>query len=1050
MPTNPATGRAIGASGSQVQVGGLDDGGDHQGGASFDPREELAAARREAIYTARADWSQLARLHTAQVDSAADATERARALCRAAAVYRIHLGDVAAALPLLGRALADCPDDPEVAADLEAAARVSADAAAEVRALCAGAAVGLELSAPDLAAELWLRAALIDAAVRGDIASATDAIGRVGGVAARMAGLLERIERSAGSVGLLDTLALLCRRAGDGAREKRVLLRSLDLAADRGDCAARHRAIAALARAEGDADSAGWHEREADELERLARVQMIAGEPAGAGGASPPFRVPGPDAFDHDRATAALADRAWRERRWHALEPLVDRLLRSDGAGATVDDDQPSPVELHYRAGRAALELGKFDKACRHYHEALAFDQVHLPALLEHAMAAAELERWDQAHELCGAALLVQRSLGRPDAELAETLYRMGEARARGGGAAARAEAQTLYASALDVHPAHRRALDAACRAHREAGDLRSVERLLRAALPRASRRRRTGLMVELAGLESRFLGDPGAAVALIRQALTQAPGERHLLIALVEHCQAAGRWREAVDAVTQLAEQEGSALRRGRYHQLASGLAMSLSTAPVEAIAHLERALDCYFGAGGPPSDRARVRCLGAFREIEGILRARADWRGLERAYRAMIARLEASAPERAGLMAELGQLRAEPLGQPAAPSSIPSSAPVAAAAPASTPAAGPSSTPAAALIDLHQGVAPDELDKLIERRRKLIAAEPFQAEHYSALRSLFVKSKNRDGTFCACRALAFLDRADRQEKDFYRAHRPDRVTWPSRGLAGADWRRLRHPGEDPLVSAVFALSAERVALSMSTTARRLRLRDDASASLDNVRHLFRSACTALGVAEPDLFLAPGVESDVVLANLRRGPSLAPAFVVGRHMYQGRTGGQMVQSMARALSYARPHAYLRLLLGPSSRVAAAFAAACVVGGEANDGAAADDVAEIAEAIRPPRSDAVWLAELRGAVRRLRERGSEVEVGRFCRALDATARRAGLLFGGALDVAAADLHREPMFARSRPRNERLADLLVHSVSEEHLALRRDLRLGLQD
>ncbi len=95
------------------------------------------------------------------------------------------------------------------------------------------------------------------------------------------------------------------------------------------------------------------------------------------------------------------------------------------------------------------------------------------------------------------------------------------------------------------------------------------------------------------------------------------------------------------------------------------------------------------------------------------------------------------------------------------------------------------------------------------------------------------------------------------------------------------------------------------------------------------------------------------------------------------------------------------------------------------------------------------RTGSAWRAELRGAVRRLRERGGSIDVGRFCRALDATARRAGLLLSGALDVAAADLSREPMFSRRRPREERVADLLVHSVSEEHLGLRRSLGLAVE-
>jgi golgin subfamily B member 1 len=971
---------------------------------------ELCAARREAIDTVRGDWSQLARLYQAQADAAVEAAERARALCRAADVVRTRLSNGDAARQLLRAALAACPDDFQVARQLEAAARESASAAEEVRAMLAGAARECGLGAPAVAAELWLRAALIDAAVRRDPAGAAHALEQVRDpVGERGTALIDRIERE-GAPAPVDALARLSRRTGDRAREKRALIRSLEWAAE-GDRVALHLAIAGLAAADGDDEAAAWHRRTA------SRLEPRPASPAG-------FRVPAPDELQRDRAAHALADRCWREQRWHELDLLLAELLRGQAAA----EEYLPAVELHHRAGHAALELGKFEQAARHFDEALAIDQVHLPALAGRAVAAAELGRWEEAHELYGAALLVQRSLARPSAELAETLYRMGEAREKVGLPRA---ALTLYESALDVHPSHRGALDAACRSYRESGDLHAVDRLLQAALPRTDRRRRADLLIELAGLASRFFDDPDGAVTLTRQALTLAPGERRLLFPLVEHCQAAGQWREAIEGLTQLAEVETSAIRRGRYLHAAGRMAAQLAAespdgaepAAAQAIEFFEQAIDCTTRSVLRPLDASAS--LAPFRDLEALLRRRADWKRLERAYRAMIERLGTGAPELASLRAELHALEREHLGRADRP-------------------ADPQRP-----IDLYQGAGPDELDKLVERRRRLLEAEPLQPEHYSALRSLFVKSKNRDGTFAACRALAFLDRADRQEEEFYRRYRSDSVTWPVRAMKSADWRKLRHPDEDPLVAAVFALSAERTALPQATTARRLRLRDDSSAELDNVRRLFRSTSAALGVAEPGVFVTPAMEADAVLANLRRGSGLAPAFAIGRLMYQGRTSSQMVHTMARALAYVRPHAYLRLLLGPSTRVASAFAAACAIGGGPSDGAAADEVAEFAAAIRA-RAGRVWLSELRGAVHRLIERGSQVDVGRYCRGVDATARRAGLLLGGALDVAAADLHREPTFARRRPRDERLADLLVHSVSAEHLGLRRDLGLALPD
>jgi hypothetical protein len=82
----------------------------------------------------------------------------------------------------------------------------------------------------------------------------------------------------------------------------------------------------------------------------------------------------------------------------------------------------------------------------------------------------------------------------------------------------------------------------------------------------------------------------------------------------------------------------------------------------------------------------------------------------------------------------------------------------------------------------------------------------------------------------------------------------------------------------------------------------------------------------------------------------------------------------------------------------------------------------------------------------------LREHGGAgpVDLDRWGRAVDASSRRAGLLLAGGLDVAAADLDREPLFAQRTSREKRVADLLLHSVSEEHFALRKDLGLALDD
>jgi tetratricopeptide (TPR) repeat protein len=777
--------------------------------------------------------------------------------------------------------------------------------------------------------------------------------------------------------------------------------------------------MASLLAERDDEEGARWYAHEADRLD--------------------PLSGPSGGDLEHERDAALLAERYAREQRWHDLEPVIDRLVRRGGLAA--ERLGLSRADLHYHAGRAALELGKYDKAVHHYGEALEFEPVHLAALIERARAAAGCDRWDAAHDFYGQALLVQRSERRPARVLAETLFRMGAAREKTGLPEA---AVTLYQAALDVHSSHAGALAAGCRLHRAAGDLVATERLLRAALDRLEGARRVEILIELADLRGRFFADAETAAAMCREARGLAPDERPVLLAFVEHCFAAGQAEDAIAALDQLASAEPSHLERGKYLQLAAVLAAERSVD--QAVRLFHDALDCFFAPHRMPPAAMRAGCMVAFREIDRLLRGRRQWKRLEREYRAMIKRLPSDAAELPRLWADLGAIYRTHLGHGEAAIQ---SFEVAAALEKDR------LTHHRILIDLYQGFQSDELDKLIERRKKLLAAEPFNHEHYSALRALWTKTKELDRTYTACRALVLLGRADRSEVAFFRRFRPGGVVWPRRGLTQRDWARLRHPNEDPLVSAIMGLCAEPVAMLSAMTARRMRLSDDESISYDHVRHLYRQVAGALGVGSPAVFVMPEMLGDVVLANLRRGQILTPAFAIGCHMYQGRSNAQMVQGMARALSYARPSAYLRLLLGgqtgSAKLLAAVWAAAraTAVRG-ATQGVSLDGVASEMQAALGRRAHrGVWLAELSAALRRVRERVDvPVDLQGWARAVDATARRAGLLLSGDLKAAAADLSREPMFAQKVKRERRLADLLVHSVSDEHQEMRRELGLAV--
>ena len=63
--------------------------------------------------------------------------------------------------------------------------------------------------------------------------------------------------------------------------------------------------------------------------------------------------------------------------------------------------------------------------------------------------------------------------------------------------------------------------------------------------------------------------------------------------------------------------------------------------------------------------------------------------------------------------------------------------------------------------------------------------------------------------------------------------------------------------------------------------------------------------------------------------------------------------------------------------------------------------------------------------------------------------MDMTARRVGLLMSGDLQVAVKGIAKEPLFTAGPNHEDKVADLLLHSISEEHFSLRRDLGIHLE-
>lgn len=1040
-----------------------------------DPNDPVAAEHLEALYLRRGDHEGLVALLLDRAAASDDDDQRAGLLVRASRIYRTELNDLDSARVILVTALGAAPGDARVHEELDAVVCASGDFAA-ARAAYADAALA---SAGDreLAGELWLRVASLHIMERGGAAAICAAFARVEAASPeRVAAIVGLCERLAGELVVLDAIIALHRRLGDRAAESRVLSLSIDHATEPVDRARRHHAIAELAMRRKDDLEAEWHLAEALRLApartqtrvALADLYRRRGEPRRAARVLEEARHASPNAIDRanlacqaadiyanelgertraldlyhvvlasdpDRADAAapLAERYWQRGMFAELEPLIEQLVRRASSSTSATSDQVA--ELTYRAGKTALELGKHERALGYLRTALARAPRRPDVLRATAAAASALGRTDEAYQALTTALDLEERAGGPGGDSPDRIDTLAELAALADLRGDPHRAMQLYRDALGRAPAHPRALSGACELLCDRGDAHGAADLLRAAVDASVGIDRARVLRDLAALHANDLEDPERAMRLYQEVLALSPTDRATLTALVELYTAAELWREAVEALTSLAELEQVGFRRGRYFQIAAQVARGRLGDDATAALY-NQALDGFFADGEPPEDHLAT-CLRAFDDLDSYLRARGAYRPLERSYRMMIRRLGAGAPELGELWARLGDLYRDNLGEPAA------------AIQAHEVAAsldGDRATRHRILIDLYEGFAPDEIDKLIERRQRLVRHEPLVAEHYRALSNLYRQTDRRDHAYLALRAVASLGAATAGERAELAQLDTERPAWARRALGPEHHARARHHEEDLRITSVLAIVAEAIAAELAAPPKRLRLVDDPSPGWQPLRELHRGVSVLVGAPPPPLFVCPELDTELVFANVIINGRATLALAAGGRMARADKP-QALHNLARTLAHVRPAYFLRLLLCEPGALDAALDAALVVGGfrgRTTGNGAAHHFAQAIDRRLAPASRA-HLSSIVGAIDDTRQ---SMNVQRWGESVDATCRRVALLIGGDLATAIAALGREMPHAARRPLQERLADLLVYSISHEHAALRADLGLAL--
>jgi tetratricopeptide (TPR) repeat protein len=508
--------------------------------------------------------------------------------------------------------------------------------------------------------------------------------------------------------------------------------------------------------------------------------------------------------------------------------------------------------------------------------------------------------------------------------------------------------------------------------------------------------------------------------------ALRLRPHDGALLAKLSSLLEATADWSRAVDVAVLAAEQIQDPRARAMAFVEAADRAVARARNVGRAVALYEAAI----------SDDPEVP--GAFEAIEKVLLDAGDFAGAEQAYRRQLERLAGRGAAEATLLDKLARVREEHLGD---------------------------RTGAIQALDLLVALRPDDVDALGRLARLLedngedelalkileVSAQhaPGRVETFRALFRIHARRGDADGAYCAAGVLIQLGEAEASEQAAYQQFAPAVGVRPTQAFDDAGWRSLFPPELEQGALALFAAVAP---AAVDARLEQLRAKK-ALPSLDpNDRHdperttvsAVRTAAwisRLLGMPVPGLY----VSSRDLPGGLAVAPTRELSLVLGPSILSGRSVSELAFVFARELSYLRLTARL-LVFYPDIADLRRLVTAAISIAIGHTGPVPADVEPFRRDLGK-RLDPAHLDALSQAVRAASERGGQVDLLVWLRAVERAACRIGLAACGDLPMAARALSVDGRVVSGLSAAERLRDLVPFSVSAPYGELR--MRLGIR-
>jgi tetratricopeptide (TPR) repeat protein len=612
--------------------------------------------------------------------------------------------------------------------------------------------------------------------------------------------------------------------------------------------------------------------------------------------------------------------------------------------------------------------------------------------------------------------------------ERAEAQWRLGESHRRLGELD---KAVDALRAAAESDPGSPEPLRALARVYEQTGDWEEYIRNKRRRLEVATGAERFDLLLEIGDAEFSKLSDRTRASKTYVAALEERPDDRKLLTKLMQLYSEEKDWAKLVEVVLRLADFVEDPKQRAKYMHTAAIVSSRQLGETEQALTFYTRALEF---------DPTLAKAMDEAIELR---RQKGDHEGVERLLKSRLENAK-QAQDRAKIVQvldQMGELYRKFLNEPE----------LAIDAYEASQAFDPDGQERAeTLAELYASDVTQYLDKAVKAQAQILQRNPYRVESYKLLRRLYTEARQPDPAWCLCQALAVLNLAEPDEERFYRRHRADNAAPAQAVLDEEDWSvRMAHGDADPLLTRVFAAIQPTIIRARTQSLEALgydpQYRVELEAHPYPVSQTLYYASGVLGFPAPPVFQNPNDPAGLGFLHAH-----TPAIVLGRAAFESVVPNQSLAFVAgRHMTYFRPGFYVRHLVPTGTGLKAWLFAAiklCVpqfpvapdLQGQVND----------AMGFMQPDFQGVQRERLSSMVSKLLQSGGAVDLKKWVGAIDMTADRAGFLLAHDL-ATAAEVMRATEDASSVPGKERVKEVVLFSISEEYLALRKKLQITVE-